>query len=111
MNLLTDNIKQHIVRHSEKEYPNECCGIIVVNDQEYAAIECENIAKNKREDFRIDGREYVQALSKGDIVAYYHSHPEDDQAAFSQADEVTSKAHGLTSVLYSMKNKQFNIFN
>ena len=105
--ILSKKIKKNIKRHSLVEYPNECCGIII--DQEPDTLEADNVAPNKKNNFEIDARTYLKALKLGKIVAYYHSHTNENED-FSEADKTISKSHSLPIVMFFLKKNQFSIY-
>lgn len=70
--MLTDQIKREVILHYKREYPNECCGLVV--DDAY--IPLSNIADDKTEYFEIDDQEYLQCSKLGEIKAIVHSHPD-----------------------------------
>ena len=106
---LTKKIKKNIKQHSADEYPDECCGIILVNEKELCdSHRCKNVSINKRNNFEIDAKSYLDASRKGKIVGYYHSHP-NENSDFSDLDKAVSKAHGLPLVMYFLKEDKFYI--
>lgn len=61
---------------SEKHSHNaECCGFVISGEYGYDYYKCENTARNKQQDFRIDKSEYAKASKLGEIVCVVHSHP------------------------------------
>ena len=107
MNFLTKDIEDLIVAHSLEEYPDECCGIVLNHNDQYEAIKCQNVSSNKKENFRISPEEYLRAQKKGKIVAYYHSHPDDDEGVFSDADKKVSHGHGLPLIMFCVRRNKF----
>ena len=93
---LSDNILGQICHHSQVDYPNECCGILIGwndwgNKTVHIVYPVANSAEtNKSARFCIDPLETVQAelfaeQKNLEIVGFYHSHP-DDEAAVSTED-------------------------
>jgi proteasome lid subunit RPN8/RPN11 len=111
MNILNNKIKKEIEDHAREELPNECCGLIISQEEKTDVIRCENAAENPRVNFRIRGKDYLKGSSAGKIVAYYHSHPEDNVGVFSPADKAASEGHGIPIILFSMKNHKFLQYN
>jgi hypothetical protein len=68
--------------------------------------ECKNIAKNKESFFKISIEDYLDTLSKGDILAVYHSHTKGENS-FSEADETICNDLEMVSVLYNTKTEKF----
>jgi len=68
-------IKEQVKAHAMREYPNECCGLIVVSNAGVVTVfPCKNEAKNAKGRFSIDPRQEDEAEQFGEIVAFYHSH-------------------------------------
>ncbi|MCR5603145.1 MAG: M67 family metallopeptidase [Lachnospiraceae bacterium] len=91
-------ILRNIISSAEREYPCECCGILIGSFSENCirlsdAIETDNIeSTTKRADsFLIDPREIYECerslIGTGlEITGFYHSHP-DLPAVLSKSDE------------------------
>jgi len=118
--------KNHIAeisRHAEKEYPNECCGILIgkLEADKSKTIELVMSISNSREDANKHNRflitpdelmrgEIFARKNKMDVLGFYHSHP-DHPAAPSDYDLqhawpfysyiITSVAKGKTENLTS----------
>lgn len=60
------------IKHAEKEYPKESCGLVV--DGVYRPYT--NSAEDPLHDFRISPQGYAGAMRAGTIQAVIHSHPE-----------------------------------
>lgn len=119
MILLASHHHDDVSAHSEEEYPNECCGLLIghfsrngsktVGEVRPILNAREREAKHHRflippEEFRLAER---QAAEKGmEVIGFYHSHP-DHPAVPSQYDLehawpafsyiVVSVRHGHTS--------------
>jgi len=102
--------KEHIEtikQHAQKDYPHECCGIILgnFNDGEKSVKQIVSILNEKDEEYRHNRylitskdilRTEIYAQKQGlDIVGFYHSHP-DCSANPSQFD----KDHALPVYSY-----------
>jgi len=103
---LAQNKLEKARQHALKEYPFECCGIIIGrpdSDQEDILFRCTNIqnklhemdpekfVRDARTAFYIDPKELMGILKETEtkklaIKLFYHSHPEHD-AYFSEEDE------------------------
>ena len=93
--------KEHmgeISRHAEKEYPNECCGILIgkLEADKSKSVELVMPISNSREDASKHNRflitpdelmrgELFARKNKMDVLGFYHSHP-DHPAAPSDYD-------------------------
>jgi proteasome lid subunit RPN8/RPN11 len=95
---LTRGDLSQIRRHGERDYPFECCGLLLgkfENDGRKVVIETYPISNAREEEakrnrFLIRPEELIRgekfARDKNlDVVGFYHSHP-DDQAVPSQYD-------------------------
>jgi len=96
----------HIRRQAEAEYPNECCGVVLVREgspgdrllipcrnvqDEYHARDPENYPRTSRTAYKMDGQEVLKFLrreSEGySLRVIYHSHI-DAGAYFSETDKM-----------------------
>lgn len=68
--MFSKKISEQIKKQAIKEYPNECCGIIVKDEKGYKYIKCANLAVDKVNDFAID----PDVLLTYDVKAVIHSH-------------------------------------
>ena len=107
MEYLTTRIKKDIARHATQDIPNECCGLNYSTDTAFYSSTCENVAENKKINFRISPKNYLEVSKLGNIRAYYHSHVEDEVGVFSDADKKVSKGHELPLIMYCIKKEQF----
>lgn len=98
MLVLNEKIQKEILSHAEREYPCECCGVLLgkrIGGKRIAdGIVCsENkSSSDKTARFAIDPLEIMRielsAKTDGlDIVGFYHSHP-DCEAVLSASDAV-----------------------
>jgi len=86
LNIVLPNIiKKKIYNDVKKEYPKECCGLLIgkINNDILIckeSVNTKNIAKNPYHFFEIDNQEIIniQKLYRKDklsIIGHYHSHP------------------------------------
>lgn len=68
--MFTKKISEQIKKQAIKEYPNECCGVIVKEEKGYKYLKCVNLAADKVNDFAID----PSVLVTHDVKAIIHSH-------------------------------------
>ncbi|HEY6121560.1 MAG TPA: M67 family metallopeptidase [Pyrinomonadaceae bacterium] len=90
---LTSEQRLAIARHGERDYPHECCGLLLGRfDQDGLKVTCETyIISNAREeaakrnrflitpDEMLRGERYA-ARKKLEVVGFYHSHPDHPSA-------------------------------
>ena len=79
-------IKNKIINNAKKNYPKECCGLLIgyIEDNKLickVSISTKNIADNPYLFFEIDPQEIIniQKLyrkNKMSIIGHYHSHPD-----------------------------------
>lgn len=67
------DIEREMIKHAMEEFPNESCGLIV--SKEYKR--CENIADNKRFNFRIPPKIMAYHYAKDNLEAVIHSHADE----------------------------------
>jgi proteasome lid subunit RPN8/RPN11 len=65
-----------ILKHAEDGYPEEICGVVVVNGKTETYVKCENIAGDKTTGFKISPQSFADADDLGEIVGIVHSHPD-----------------------------------
>lgn len=90
----TSTIKA-IKAHAEREYPKECCGLIVLVKAKETYIPCSNVAKEPENDFSISPQDYANAEDLGDIVGVVHSHPDASNRASPKDLAVMNSLHSL----------------
>lgn len=78
MNILNKTLQKQIFAHAEKEYPKECCGLVVKTEAKKVYIPCINVAdpEQQEDEFVISPEEYAEAEDQGEILAVVHSHPD-----------------------------------
>tara|TARA_B100000131_G_C18107455_1_gene608430 strand:- start:530 stop:1381 length:852 start_codon:yes stop_codon:yes gene_type:complete len=112
---LTEEIKNKIISHSKREYPNECGGIILtsidedvtmVNDS-LTVIESKNLSSNPQEEF-VMAKELINRYHSN-IKFIYHSHTK-GQKSFSTRDKMVSEKLEVPLVLFDHKNKTFDFY-
>jgi len=78
---VTASVIDAVVRHARAEAPNECCGILVGDEQTVEeAVRAGNISERPLTRFRIEPKDHLDALRHArlrgrDVVGFYHSHP------------------------------------
>lgn len=82
-----------VLEHARREYPRECCGLIIVRRGRERYVPCRNTAIGS-EHFILPGEDFAAAEEQGTVMAVVHSHP-DAPATPSQADRVSCEASGL----------------
>jgi len=103
--LLLDDIKQIFLKKKDEE----SCGLVVLNNSFFQFVACENIAKDKVNNFIIDPRDYLKASKIGTIDSCVHSHIKD--LSFSIEDINCSFNNNLNYLLYNIKRDKFYFFD
>jgi len=107
--ILSGHIKKQIKAQYEKEFPKECCGLIVSDKGDLICVPTKNDSLEK-DLFRVNPRDYLQASNLGEIVAVYHSHTNGNQN-FSEFDKFNSINHNITYVMYCPENNSLIQFS
>jgi len=81
-----------------KRRPIEACGLIIENNG-YYAIPCENTAQNPKDEFLIDRKEIKDKVGNGKIIGYYHSHESNGDLGASRPDMAVMAKIGLKSII------------
>lgn len=108
--MINDYIKGTIKDHAEKEFPKECCGILIVFKGRLRYIPCTNMSTTNNSQFSISSEEYMAAEDLGEVLAIVHSHPQGSSQA-SQADLVGCENSALPWIIFSWPQGEFNIIN
>ena len=74
MNQRWRHIHQEIVAHSVASYPNEAGGVVVDGDQGLILIR--ETASNSEDCYALAAKTMLKARRLGQIVSFYHSHPD-----------------------------------
>lgn len=103
MELSIEN-QDKIANLAEKEFPKECCGIIVSINGHNTVIPCINRSLTPEDSFAISEND-IKDYPLDSIIAFYHSHKENDE--FSIADIAFSEKLNKKSIIYICRTKQF----
>ena len=104
-----DVVKPEIKRYALATPEIECCGLITEKDNLLKVFPCENIAINKRNQFKIKEKDYLRASLNGKIKATYHSHLNEEN--FSITDRVNCYLSGYIYLLYIIEKNFFKLLN
>lgn len=107
--ILSNDIKKQIKNQYKKEFPKECCGLIVSDRGDLTCVPTQNDSLEK-DFFRVNPREYLEASNLGEIVAVYHSHTNGNKN-FSEFDKFNSINHDITYVMYCPENNSLIQFS
>lgn len=84
-----------IAAHAEKEYPRECCGLVVQSGNKQKYIECRNESVNPLDQFCMSAADYNAAEEVGEIIMIIHSHPDVPMLIPSEMDRVQCDHSGI----------------
>lgn len=107
--MLTEDIKNSIKSHALEKAPEECCGLIFDDGVKIDSFKCKNDAQNPLVNFSINPIDYLKCSYKGNIVATYHSHKNNEM--FSYLDKENSINHRLNYVMYNIKSNSFHHYD
>tara|TARA_Y100000004_G_C8862084_1_gene389527 strand:- start:221 stop:964 length:744 start_codon:yes stop_codon:yes gene_type:complete len=107
--MLTEDIKNSIKSHALEKAPEECCGLIFDDGVKMNSFKCKNDAQNPLVNFSINPIDYLKCSYRGNIVATYHSHKNNDM--FSYLDKENSINHRLDYVMYNIKSNSFHHYD
>lgn len=87
--------------HAEACYPQEACGFVIGQGKKAIFMPCTNAAEQPEATFLISHLDYAAAEDAGDILAIWHSHP-DQSAEPSEADLAGCEATELPWLISSV---------
>jgi proteasome lid subunit RPN8/RPN11 len=95
------HLESEIKEYARSKLPEEACGLIVQDGANLVFIPCENIAENKRNNFKISNETMLKY--SGRIESIFHSHIEQGTWAVSLSDIKLCEAWGVegTILFYS----------
>jgi len=107
--MITNKIKRKIIKNAKNSFPCECCGFIVTKNNKVFTIDCENIAKDKENDFMISAKDFLYAKNNSDEILFlYHNHI--DAREFSILDKQTADSLRINLLLYINALDCFKIY-
>ena len=99
-----------ILKHGQKEYPNEACGLVIIFKGKEKYIPCENNATNPSEDFMISPLDYAKAEDIGTVIKIAHTHPHTAPKP-TQADLIEIENHGLPWIIANPTTKEWQEYS
>jgi proteasome lid subunit RPN8/RPN11 len=112
--LLSRAAFEEMKRHAEREYPDECCGLLLGLAAEKKALEALRLRNAypgpKRNRYTLDPLDYARAeedaLAKGlEVVGIYHSHP--DHPAYPSSFDLQHAWPWYAYVIISLSRGSF----
>lgn len=89
---MMEKVISDLKKHAAKEYPKECCGLVIVFKGKLKYIPCKNNHPTPETDVFLDELDFVRAEAIGEVVGFCHSHPQSDSTP-SEVD-IVSHARG-----------------
>jgi proteasome lid subunit RPN8/RPN11 len=76
---LTEDQVEEMIRHAQREYPNEACGLLAGRDSQVEKVYQMTNAEHSPETYRLDPEEQYRAFMEieeagWELLAIYHSH-------------------------------------
>ncbi len=100
--------REEFFHYAVHQMPREACGLGIIEKGRERIIPCKNIAE-KKNDFAICPRDYLNAFRRGEIIRVYHSHCHVSPRP-SEADLVACEASGLPWAIVSVPGGTWNDF-
>jgi proteasome lid subunit RPN8/RPN11 len=105
--MINKKIKNFIKLKSEEHFPQEACGFIIKDKEDFECIDLNNISNDPLNTFQISSLDFLKIKNKyKDIYYIYHSHTNENDN-FSILDKNCSNNLLIPIILYVVK---FNIF-
>jgi len=95
--------------HAAREYPRECCGLVIVERGRERYVPCRNLAVSASEHVIVSPEDYALAEDRGEILSVIHSHP-DYPATPSALDKTSCEASGLPWTIISWPSGDLHTF-
>ena len=101
--MFPNNILNKIISYAGEKCPEECCGFILKpGNESLIFLPCENQAEDKISNFKISGKDYIQAQMKGEIKCIIHSH--NNSPHVSEADQIEQQKHNIPFGIVFLSN-------
>jgi len=97
-----NNILIDLKKHAEGQAPNEMCGFIV--DDNF--IPYTNKADEPEANFKLSGKDFIDASMRGEIKCVVHSHNNCDWV--SKADQIEQQKHKIPFGVVFLKNNKYS---
>lgn len=92
---VSNDLKAAMQIAGAENYPNEACGLVVKVGKKSRILSFDNVAENRRWQFRISAADFATASDMGEVIGVWHTHcdipetPSDADRAACEASEVT----------------------
>lgn len=105
MTELYKNIRAAMEKEAAKQYPNEACGLLYKKGRKVAFAPCRNISADTRRSFTLDPLDFARVRALGEIVAFWHSHPDEEIAIPSPTDSASCDRTGLPWYITALREE------
>lgn len=106
MNQIVECLADKFKEHAERVFPEEACGLVVMENFYAKYIECENVCDgNKLLDFEISEQESEK--HSANIVAVFHSHA-NGNPSLTASDKAFSEATSTPYIMYCVQSGTFD---
>ncbi len=105
---MKDEIIEAIDRHAEREFPNECCGLVIQAGSSLSYVECVNTSHDPSNSFLIDPVVYARFGEK--IKYIVHSHPNRSPDP-SDADKASCERCNVPFLIYSYPSREIGSYH
>lgn len=105
--MLEEEIRSAMVADAKARYPKEACGVVVIANGKQEYISCDNVHPEPEDAFAIDPYALVNAEKRGEVKAYFHSHP-DTSCTPSKSDIASCDKSELPWVILSIPGEEWH---
>lgn len=102
---LNNTLKAQIKEHAFEEFPKECCGLIVLKNNELNIVKSKNLFSSERK-FCLDP-DIIKKEGLENVEAIYHSHTHEDAKNFSTEDIMVSNRIKKDFLLYNIFDDEY----
>lgn len=94
-------------QHAKKEFPKECCGLVIVFKGALKYVPCYNKHPSPENDVYLDELDWVKAEAQGEVVGFCHSHPRSS----SHPSEIDIVGHSRGDIDWWILGEDGDIFH
>lgn len=105
---MEEKTKLDILEHAKKEFPRECCGLIIIEKGHEVYVPCGNNSR-PNESFVMDTFDYISAEARGKIISIVHSHC-NVRAKPTEIDLTSCETTKLPWHIVSLPNEEWAYF-